>query len=184
MIIPNTKPKAEQTHFGEPACLAAGGHAPLIANKTDKEKKMTIKIVIGLDGTDTGERALTFAKDLASKIDDCELLAIYVIEWSPFTFQTAEENAQRHKRREEEIALATSRIVEPAVASLKDAGFAASGLVRHGDVAETLNKLTVENGGTQIIVGRASSGGFSKRIFGSSTQNLVMHADVPVTVVG
>lgn len=145
---------------------------------------MTVKIVVGLDGTDTGDRALAFAKDLAKRIDGCELLAIYVIEWSPFTFQTAEENEQRHKRREEEIALATSRIVDPAVAALKEAGFAASGLVRHGDVAETLNKLTVDNGGSQIIVGRSSADGFTKRLFGSSTQNLVMHADVPVTVVG
>lgn len=145
---------------------------------------MTVKIVIGLDGTDTGERALTFARDLASKIDACELLVIYVIEWSPFTFQTPEENEQRHNRREEELQLATARIVEPAVAALKDAGFNASGLVRHGDVAETLNRLTVENGGAQIIVGRGSSDGFTKRIFGSSTQSLVMHADVPVTVVG
>ena len=145
---------------------------------------MTVKIVIGLDGTETGERALAYAKDLASKIDACELLAIYVIDWSPFTFQTAEENEQRHKRREEEIQIATARVVDPAVNALKDAGFKASGLVRHGDVAETLNRLAVENGGSQIIVGRVSAGGFSKRIFGSSTQNLVMHADVPVTVVG
>jgi len=145
---------------------------------------MTVKIVIGLDGEDTGERALTFAKDLASRIKGCELIAIYVIEWSPFTFQTPEENARRHKRREEEIELAMTRIVTPAVKSLQDAGFIASGIVRHGDVAETLNALTVENGGSQIIVGRASSGGFSTRIFGSSTQNLVMNADVPVTVVG
>lgn len=145
---------------------------------------MTVKIIIGLDGTETGERALTFAKDLASRTDGCELLVVYIIEWSPFTFQTAEENAQRHKRREEEIALATSRIVEPALQSLKDAGFAATGVVRHGDVAETLNKITVENGGSQIIVGRMSANGISKRLFGSSTQNLVMHADVPVTVVG
>lgn len=145
---------------------------------------MTVKIVIGLDGTETGERALAFATDLASKIDACELLAIYVIEWSPFTFQTAEENEQRHKRREEEIKLATSRIVDPAVKRLNEAGFSASGLVQHGDVAETLNRLAVDNGATQIIVARASSDGFAKRFFGSSTQNLVMHADVPVTVVG
>lgn len=145
---------------------------------------MTAKIVIGLDGTDTGERALAFAKDLASKMDACELLVIYVIEWSPFTFQTAEENEKRHARREEEIALATSRIVDPAVKELSDAGFNATGLVRHGDVAETLNRLTVENGASQIIVGRGSSDGFTKRLFGSSTQNLVMHAEVPVTVVG
>ena len=145
---------------------------------------MTVKIVIGLDGTETGDRALTFAKDLASRVEACELLVVYIIEWSPFTFQTAEENAQRHKRREEEIELATKRIVAPAVQSLEKAGFTASGVVRHGDVAETLNKITVENGGSQIIVGRMSANGISKRLFGSSTQNLVMHADVPVTVVG
>ncbi|QJF51249.1 universal stress protein [Roseobacter ponti] len=145
---------------------------------------MTEKIVIGLDGTDTGERALAFAKNLASRLDACELLVVYVIEWSPFTFQTAEENEQRHKRREQEIELATTRIIEPAVSGLKAAGFKVSGFVRHGDVAETLNRLTVENGGSQIIVGRSSADGFTKRIFGSSTQNLVMHADVPVTVVG
>ncbi len=145
---------------------------------------MTAKIVVGLDGTETGERALTFAKELAAKIGSCELIAIYVIEWSPFTFQTAEENAKRHMRREEEIALATSRIVEPAVTAMRDAGFNARGIVRHGDVAETLDRLTLENGASQIIVGRASADGFAKRVFGSSTQNLVMHASVPVTVVG
>ncbi len=144
---------------------------------------MTTKIVIGLDGTETGERAIAFAKDLAGRIGACELLVVYVIEWSPFTFQTPEENALRHKRREEEVALATSRIIEPAIAALKAAGFEAQGIVRHGDVAETLNKITVENGGSQIVVGRASADGFKKRLFGSSTQNLVMDAEVPVTVV-
>ncbi len=144
---------------------------------------MTAKIVIGLDGTETGERALAFAKDLAERLNTCELLVAYVIEWSPYTFQTPEENAQRHKRREEEVELATTRIVTPAVDALNAAGFQAHGVVRHGDVAETLNKITVENGGSQIVVGRASADGIKKRLFGSATQNLVMHADVPVTVV-
>ncbi|GLQ33726.1 hypothetical protein GCM10007939_00090 [Amylibacter marinus] len=145
---------------------------------------MTVKLVVGLDGAETGSRALAFAKELGGRIDDCELIAIYVIEWSPFSFQTAEENAKRHKRREEELETATTRIVDPAVAELKAAGFKARGIVQHGDVAETLNKLTVSNGASQIIVGRTSDSGIAKRIFGSATQNLVMHADVPVTVVG
>lgn len=144
---------------------------------------MTTKIVIGLDGTETGERAIAFASDLAGRIGTCELLVAYVIEWSPYTFQTPEENALRHKRREEELELATSRIVTPAVDALKAAGFNAQGFVRHGDVAETLNDITVQNGGSQIVVGRASADGIRKRLFGSSTQNLVMSADVPVTVV-
>ena len=145
---------------------------------------MTVKIVIGLDGTETGERAVAFARDLASKLDACELICAYVIEWSPFTFQTAEENAERHKRREEEIAIANERVVAPAVTRLQGEGFKAIGVVQHGDVAETLNRISNDHGASQIIVGRVSNDGFTKRIFGSSTQNLVMHADVPVTVVG
>ena len=144
---------------------------------------MTTKILVGLDGTSSGGRALSHTKRLATLIGDCEILVAYVIEWSPFSFQTAEENAQRHKRREEELTLAQDRILGPAVETLKGEGFAAQGLVRHGDVAETLNALAVENGAEQIVVARVSEGGFAQRLFGSSTSNLVMHASVPVTVV-
>ena len=144
---------------------------------------MTTKIVIGLDGTETGERAIAFAKDLAERIGTCELLVVYVIEWSPYTFQTPEENAERHKRREEEIAIAMERVVNPAVASLKEAGLSARAIVRHGDVADTIDEIAQKEGASQIIVARSSAGGFTSRLFGSSTANLVMHARVPVTVV-
>ena len=142
-----------------------------------------MKLVIGLDGHGSGDHALAFAKDLASKTTDCELIVVYVIEWSPFSFQTAEENAERHKRREEEIAIAMERVVNPAVASLKEAGLSARAIVRHGDVADTIDDIAQKEGASQIIVARSSAGGLTSRLFGSSTANLVMHARVPVTVV-
>ena len=144
---------------------------------------MSTKLIIGLDGKGSGDRALDYAKNLASLIGDCELLVAYVIEWSPYSFQTAEENAIRHKRREEEISTAHERIIDPAVKALTDAGLKASGIVRHGDVADALNSICEEFGGQQIIVCRSSEGGFAKRFFGSSTANLVMSATVPVTVI-
>ena len=144
---------------------------------------MATKLAIGVDGADTGEKALSFAKEHAKRLDACEMLVIFVIEWSPYTFQTPEENAKRHKRREDELKLATERVIEPAVASLREEGFSASGFVRHGDVAETLNTVATENGASQIIIGRSSDGGFSKRLFGSTAQKLVMFAGMPVTVV-
>ncbi len=142
-----------------------------------------MKLVIGLDGQSSGEKALEFAKSLAARMDSCELIVVYVIEWSPFSFQTAEENAQRHKRREEEISIAMERVVNPAVKSLTDAGLSARAVVRHGDVADTIDEIAHSEGASQIIVARSSAGGFSTRIFGSSTANLVMNARVPVTVV-
>ncbi|TYB90286.1 universal stress protein [Oceaniovalibus sp. ACAM 378] len=144
---------------------------------------MPTTLLIGLDGTATGERAVKHAKQLATLIGDCELLVVYVIEWSPFSFQTAEENEQRHKRRKEEIAAALSRIVDPAVKELTDAGFSARGLVRHGDVAESLIRTATDEGAAQIIVARMSEGGFVQRFMGSATASLVMSAPVPVTVV-
>lgn len=145
---------------------------------------MSTKLVIGLDGDSSGERALAFAKDLSNLIGACELLVVYVIEWSPFSFQTAEENAERHKRREEEISTAMTRVVEPSVAALTSAGLSARGIVRHGDVADTLNAVAKKEGAAQIIVARSSDNSLKKRIFGSATAQLVMEADVPVTVIG
>ena len=142
-----------------------------------------MKLVVGLDGHGSGDQALAFAKELASKTADCELIVVYVIEWSPFSFQTPEENAERHKRREEEIAVAMERVVNPAVASLKEAGLSARAIVRHGDVADTIDDIAHKEGASQIIVARSSAGGLTSRLFGSSTANLVMHARVPVTVV-
>ncbi|MEZ5883376.1 MAG: universal stress protein [Paracoccaceae bacterium] len=145
---------------------------------------MSAKIVVGLDGSGAGSRAVSYAEKVARLIGNCEIILVYVIEWSPYSFQTAEENAQRHKRREEEIKTAMERVVSPAVDALKKDGVEASGEVRHGDVADLLNTIAVERGADQIIVARTSEGGIKRRIFGSSTANLVMHASVPVTVVG
>ena len=145
---------------------------------------MSTKIVIGLDGHGSGDRALAYGKQMAKLIGDCELLIVYVIEWSPYSFQTPEENAERHKRREEEIQTATDRVVTPAVESLKKENIKARGIVRHGDVASMLDSIAVEEKASQIIIARSSEGGFAQRLFGTATVKLVTHASVPVTVVG
>lgn len=145
---------------------------------------MAVKLVVGVDGGGTGNRALSYARKVARLIGDCELVLVFVIEWSPYSFHTAEENEMRQKRRVEEIDSARTRILDPALAAMKTEGIAARGIVRHGNVADLLNSVALEEGAEQIIVARSSDGGFAARVFGSSTANLVMTASVPVTVVG
>lgn len=145
---------------------------------------MSTKIVVGLDGSGSGTRALSYAKKLAKLIGDTELIVIYVVEWSPYTFHTPQENEERHLRRQEEIKAAQERMIDPAVAALEGEGFKARGMVKHGDVADVLNHVAIEEHADQIVVARSSEGGFAKRLFGTSTGNLVMSASVPVTVVG
>lgn len=144
---------------------------------------MTAKLIVGIDGGGSGSRAVEHAKKLAKLMKGCELILVYVIEWSPFSFQTAEENEERHKRREQEINAAETRVVAPTVKTLKGDGLKVRGMVKHGNVAETLDRVAQDEGADQIIVGRKSEASVVNRIFGSSTANLVMHASVPVTVV-
>ena len=98
-------------------------------------------IVVGLDGSEAGARALAFAKNQANQIGDCTIAICYVIEWSPFTFQTPEENEQRHKRREEELKLAHERVLDPAVKDTEAAGHDVVGIVQHGDAADILDAV-------------------------------------------
>jgi len=165
------------------ATLFYGENVTRFNHLSTKEREMPTKLVIGLDGSGSGDRAVAYAKKMAKLIGSCELIIVYVIEWSPYSFQTAEENAKRHARREEEISSAFNRMVDPAVMALNADGFQARGVVKHGDVADLLNAVAVEERADQIIVARSSEHGFVKRMFGSSTANLVMDSSVPVTVV-
>ncbi|GAB3481304.1 universal stress protein [Marinomonas epiphytica] len=146
---------------------------------------MSATIVVGIDGSEASSRALSYAKRLAGLIgEECTLELVCVVEWSPYTFQTTEENALRKKNRQDEVAKAQERVIEPALKMLSEVGIKAEGRVLHGKVAHSLNTVAVESNAEQIVVARSSEHGLSARVFGSVTANLVMSANVPVTVVG
>jgi nucleotide-binding universal stress UspA family protein len=140
-------------------------------------------IIVGLDGSDAGKRALDFAKTRAKLIGDCRILLVYVIEWSPFSFQTAEENEKRHARREEELKLAHERVVDPAVQEAKADGCNVEGIVKHGDVADILDGLAKTHNASQIVVGRMGERNMKERLFGGVTGRLVAASTVPITVI-
>ena len=139
-------------------------------------------IVVGLDGSEAGARALAFAQAQAKQIGDCSITVCFVIEWSPFTFQTKEENEQRHMRREQELQRAHDVVLDPAVAEAKASGVEVEGIVRHGDVADILEGVDKKRGAIQIVVGRVGERGL-KRLFGGVTGRLGAGSSVPVTII-
>jgi len=143
---------------------------------------MSSVLMVGIDCSECGDRAIAYAVDHA-KGSNAKLLIAHVIEWSPFSFSTVEENFQRHKRREEELNRAYSEVIDPVVNRLKDEGLNVEGLVRHGNVADTLHELAIENDVTNIILGRQGTSKLKKHVFGSVGSHLVQAADCPVTVV-
>ena len=116
-------------------------------------------------------------------INGSKILVAHVIEWSPYSFNTVEENAIRHKRREAELDRAQTEVIDPVVARLREKGIEASGIVRHGHIAKTLKALADENEVNTIVIGRQGASNMVAQLFGSVSGTLVQIADQPVTVV-
>ncbi len=142
---------------------------------------MSRTIIVGLDDSNNSQRAIDFAKQFVDA--DTVIALAFVIEWSRFSFNTAEENAVRHKRREEELQRAHESILKPAADQLQADNTAVSCHARHGHVAEVLNKLALELDADMIVVGKRGNSPLARKLFGSTTASLIQIAEKPVVVV-
>ena len=143
---------------------------------------MSNTLLVALDGSDGGQRALAAAVEHA-KLTQARLVLTYIIDWTPYSFHTPQELAERHKRRESEIERANTSILEPQASSVSAQGLEVETVVRHGKIAETIVELTSEHSVGQIYIGRRGESRVHSMIFGSVTAALIQTADVPVTVV-
>lgn len=143
---------------------------------------MSEKYLVGLDGSDCGQRAVAAALHQAG-VSGAQVVLSYVIPWSPFTFSTAEENALRHKRREEELARASEQLLRPEQQRFEAAGIACEILVRHGHPAKTLAQLAREHEVSMIIVGVIGDTPLKSRFLGGTASTLIQISPCPVLVV-
>lgn len=138
--------------------------------------------LIAFDGSAPSDRALDYGVARA-KAANAHILLAHVLEWSPYSFLSAEEIAERHKRRKEEVGRAETVILEPIRKKLSAEGLQVASEVRYGHVAEVLCDLATEVKATQIIIGRTGEKGLQARLFGSVTATLSQVAPVPCTIV-
>jgi len=139
-------------------------------------------LLVGVDCSGCSQRALEHAARVAES-GGLQLIVAHVIQWSPFSFNTPQENEERHKRREAELDRAHQEIVDPEVTRLRGQGMYARGVVRHGHPAETLKAIAEEFGATDIIIGKTGASRIRTQLFGSVGNTLVQISEVPVTVV-
>jgi nucleotide-binding universal stress UspA family protein len=143
---------------------------------------MSDTILVGIDGSEESRRTVEYAIAHA-KPENARLVLVYVIEWSQYSFNTPEENEQRHKRREEEVHTAQERVLDPMLKSLASEETDITGVVRHGQVADTLLQIAKEESAGQIVVGRIGQKGITSLIFGSVVSKLIQLTHIPVTIV-
>ncbi len=143
---------------------------------------MAGNFLVAVDASEGSERALNTAIALAKNTNNTITIA-HVIEWSPFSFHTPDELAERHKRREEELDRAKQAMLTPAAAAVEAAGVECKTVVQHGHPAETLAALAQDTGALQIFIGRKGQSKAGLLLFGSVASSLIQISAVPVTVV-
>lgn len=128
------------------------------------------------------ERVLSYAIARAQK-NSASILVAHILQWSPYSFLTQEELAERHMRRREELARAQAAIIDPAMARVRAAGLQADAALRYGGVVELLVEIASESGAALIFVGRSGAGSIAARVFGSVPLGLAQIAPVPTVIV-
>lgn len=138
--------------------------------------------VAAYDGSDAARRAVDLALSQA-KSSGGKLLIAHVLEWSPYSFLTPEELAERHKRRSEELDRAATAVMKPLEDLLKGSGIKIETVIKYGHVAETLCDIAKSAGAKQIFIGRTGHSTIVERLFGSVAGSLAQIAPVPCTIV-
>ena len=140
------------------------------------------EILVGVDRSEQSRRAVEFAAERARQLDR-SVLVVHVIPWSPFSFNTPEDNEHRSTRRAEEIAAATEQIVEPMAVLVREKGVEVETLIQHGDPVDTLIDIAKRRASGHIVLGRTGDSRVKRVLFGSTPSHVVQLATVPVTVV-
>ncbi len=138
--------------------------------------------VAAYDGSPAGRRAVEFAL-VQAKLAEASLVIAHVLEWSPYSFLTPEEIADRHKRRAEELDRARSAIVGPLIEEVKHSAVPITSEIRYGHVADTILAIAKEKKAGQVFVGRTGHSGLAQRLFGSVAVTLAQISTVPCTIV-
>lgn len=142
---------------------------------------MTDIYIVGFDGTDQSSRAVGYAAERAKK-SGAELHLVHVLEWSPYSFHTPEELAERHGRREQELKRAQA-LVQPVVDEISKTGIKTTCEVRHGNAGDLLCKIAADKDAAQIIIGRTGDSALAQRLLGGLAMTLAQVSPVPVTIV-
>ncbi len=138
--------------------------------------------VVAYDGSEGAKRAAEFAAERA-RLSNAQLHVVHVLEWSAYSFLTADELAERHKRRNEELTRAETHILTPIVDQLNASGVTATSEVRYGNVAKVLNEIAVEKNARLIYIAKSGDSSLTSLILGNVPSKLIQIATVPVAVI-
>lgn len=144
---------------------------------------MAYDVVVGVDTSEASRRAVELACRWHGSGLIRAVLLVHVVPWSPFSFQTPQDNELQHVHREQEKDAAREQILQPLADLARKFDVEPELIVRHGDGVHVLEEIAGEREDRMIIVGRTGDSGLRERLFGGLPAHLVKSSGVPVVVV-
>jgi nucleotide-binding universal stress UspA family protein len=138
------------------------------------------KIVWAIDGSEAGERALSYVKSLARE-SGATVIAVHIKEYlvaarspGPVTLEPAEDEL------EAKLQAQVAELGPEGIDATLRIGNAAAGA---GGVAKAITEIADEEGADLIVAGTRGHSALGGLLLGSVTQRLLSVADCPVLVI-
>lgn len=142
----------------------------VISDERVIDPERQLRIMAAVDGSESSQRALRWATDLASRTRSAIVLAHVIAPAGSIGAVETSETAAR-----EMLAAATEVVA--------GAGVDVSTVVGYGDPRRELERIASEHDVDLIVVGPRGLGGFAKLVVGTVAGHLTEYAEVPVAVV-
>ena len=137
---------------------------------------MTVKrILVGTDGSEHAQRAIRWAAELAAATG-AEVVAVH----SVGLLMTTPDGPVPSTPVHEELR---ARLEGEWTAELRDAGVPVTCRLAEGSAVTALLEAADEEAADLIVVGSRGAGGFSELHLGSTSHQVALYADRPVTIV-
>jgi nucleotide-binding universal stress UspA family protein len=132
-------------------------------------------ILLATDGSDSSERALAFAIELAQETGASLEVVCVRQQWSRVVGVAPAPKLATHD--------ASERAAESAASRARRAGVASTAHVVEGDTVGCIVEATRRTGAELLVVGSRGLGSISGAALGSVSQALIRRSPIPVTVV-
>lgn len=139
-------------------------------------------IIMGYDGSEASNTALDFAANMAQEFGS-RLSLVHVIDWSPFEFQTLEENERQSQLSRDQIRADREKLFPPVLERLNQQGQDVDVVIEFGHPAEVIARIARDSEAAAIVVGRRGESTLKRVLFGGIANALVHEADCPVVIV-
>ena len=155
---------------------------------------MFTNILVPLDGSELGEKALRKAENLA-RIHNASLHLIHVVPLQPelegarrglfavISAQAAEHQVREARHLLEDRIASGKEYLERLAVHLRDTGLKVTAAVEEGAVAEKIIEYAKEHDIDLVMMSTNGYGGIKRRLLGSVTDRVIRASETPVLVL-